>query len=630
MSSAQQSCPCPPSCKCHTGPDTGRNLVVCIDGTSNKFGTKNTNIVRLCSNIVKNDKQLVCYLTGVGTYGRPGGLAHVRLLERATNILDQAIAHNVSRSIMNAYTWLADRYHEGDKIFLFGFSRGAYQVRALAGMIHEVGLIIPGNKDQIPYAFKYYSAIKSGELKDISLAKDFKRTFSTSASVYFVGVWDTVSSIGINSLRNLPSANTCDHIRYFHQALALDELRVKFLPEYVCGGMGERSKSKPGLPPSHEHVKEVWFAGNHSDIGGARSGKAVSHLTLQDMPLLWMCEEVLAAGLLLNNSNIDFAYEDWRGHNIKSSLNVAWWLLEVLPIMHRHHGDNNHTFLPHLGRGRVIFPGQKLHASVLFRSNYQPKAVFWKSFMQWPEAIHFHFAYDQEQLGHAWEVPFKRSTAEAFIGTIHKEHTLNYVDRLAFMCSFELGVEAARKVNALETLEALLSIHGKTIADVKYAPDEKEETSPMSDPKNIDTDAAKEERVNARKQRIHTRKQRINARKVCLSALVAYCVLIKNADEDTERILDSLDVPAMLQDTEYQGRACAALPALCEIKTLREKLLKEDMVGRIVDLCRNTGENKLIAMRTLSYLAQRFDDASLIISRHSDFIDTILVMLREK
>lgn len=168
---------------------------------------------------------------------------------------------------------------------------------------------------------------------------------------------DTVSSIGINSLRNLPSANTCDHIRYFRQALALDELRVKFLPEYVCGGMAERSKLKPGLPPSHEHVKEVWFAGNHSDMyvplapgwnllitcssGGARRGKAVSHLTLQDMPLLWMCEEVLAAGLLLNNSNIDFAYEDWRGHNIKSSLNVAWWLLEVLPIMHRRHGDNN-------------------------------------------------------------------------------------------------------------------------------------------------------------------------------------------------------------------------------------------------------------------------------------------------
>lgn len=165
-----------------------------------------------------------------------------------------------------------------------------------------------------------------------------------------------------------------------------------------------------------------------------------------------------------------------------------------------------------------------------------------------------------------------------------------------------------RKVNALETLEALLGIHGKTIANVKYAPDEKEETSPISDLKNTDTDAAKEERIS---------------RKVCLSAVVAYCALsmscfyiaastnsqkctVKDADPDTERILDSLDVPAMLQDTEYQGRACAALPALCEIITLREKLLKEDMVGRIVDLCRNTGEIKLIAMRTLSYLAQRF------------------------
>ncbi|KAG2144048.1 hypothetical protein BD769DRAFT_1347915, partial [Suillus cothurnatus] len=236
----------------------GRNLVVCIDGTSNKFGDKNTNNVHLCGSMIKNNQQSVCYLMGVGTHGRPGGLRHVQLWEQASDILDQAFAHNISRLIMNAYSWLADRYNDGDKIFLFGFSRGAYQVRALAGMIHEVGLITPGNKEQIPYAFEYYSALNSGKSKDRDLADQFKRTFSMSVKIHFIGVWDTMSSVGINRTKILPSSDTCDHVRYFHQALALDERRVKFLPEYACRGMSDRQQSQ------FERIKEVWFAGDHS------------------------------------------------------------------------------------------------------------------------------------------------------------------------------------------------------------------------------------------------------------------------------------------------------------------------------------------------------------------------------
>lgn len=94
------------------------------------------------------------------------------------------------------------------------------------------------------------------------------------------------------------------------------------------------------------------------------------------------------------------------------------------------------TCRPHVGKGRTILPGQKVHASVLFRAHYRSKASFWRNLQQWPEAIHFHVAYDQEQLGDAWEVPFNRSTAEDLVGTIHKKHALDYVDRLAFMCSF--------------------------------------------------------------------------------------------------------------------------------------------------------------------------------------------------
>jgi hypothetical protein len=110
---------------------------------------------------------------------------------------------------------------------------------------------------------------------------------------------------------------------------------------------------------------------------------------------------------------------------------------------------SDHTSIacrPHFGKGRIISPGQKVHASVLFRHNYRPKASFWRNLQQWPEAIYFHVGNDEQELlqspqgplaqTHAWEVPFKRSTAKALVGTIHKRHMLDYVDRLAFMCSF--------------------------------------------------------------------------------------------------------------------------------------------------------------------------------------------------
>ncbi|KAG0694907.1 hypothetical protein DFH29DRAFT_298734 [Suillus ampliporus] len=431
------------SCKCPKDKEPGRNLVICIDGTSNKFGDKNTNIVELYSRIVKNDNQLTYYNSGVGTYSRPYGLAHTRIAEHISSILDLAIAHNINKNIIHAYEWLSDKYHDGDKIFLFGFSRGAYQVRALAGMINEVGLILPGNKEQIPYGFQLYSAVNSGKSKDSDLAKGFKAAFSRkNVVIHFIGVWDTVSSVGFWRAKNLPSTDTCDHVCYFRHALALDERRVKFLPEYVYGGMSDRSnyQSVPSKNEDPIHIKEVWFAGSHSDVGGGSRGTS-DPLDFRDMPLLWMREEALEAGLRLDPPKVAFRHEDFEEPKITDSLTLWWRLLEGLPIKRLRYGNYNEdtSWPPHLGRGRIILPGQKVHGSVLFRTDYRSQAIFWRNLQQWPEAMYWHKASEERssQLGPAWEqLPFKRSTAEALVGAIHQKNTLDYVDRLAFMCSF--------------------------------------------------------------------------------------------------------------------------------------------------------------------------------------------------
>ncbi|KAJ7711632.1 hypothetical protein B0H16DRAFT_1667731 [Mycena metata] len=293
--------------ECQTRATTthSRNLVVSIDGTSNQFGPNNTNVVELHSRIVKDSdggskEQLTFYSSGIGTYVPPSqSFAHWK--QWMANKIDLAIAWNFKKQVHHAYRWLADHYQTGDVIFLFGFSRGAYQVRALAGMITTVGLIYPGNQRLIPFAYELYaSRFKGQTLKDAEadvLCRHFKTTFSRpNVRVHFVGAWDTVSSVGIFRGQPLPLTTSADHICHFRHALALDERRVRFLPEYVhsAGPEGQtRSEAKPGekqkdmqstrardqgqvVPPGDRRnlgeikikctVKEVWFAGTHSDM----------------------------------------------------------------------------------------------------------------------------------------------------------------------------------------------------------------------------------------------------------------------------------------------------------------------------------------------------------------------------
>jgi hypothetical protein len=99
---------------------------------------------------------------------------------------------------------------------------------------------------------------------------------------------------------------------------------------------------------------------------------------------------------------------------------------------------------PHVGKGHIILPGQKVHASVRFLTNYRPKARFRRNIQQKPEPIHLYVGNNEQERSRSardlqfqtWEVPFKRSAAEVLVGMIHKETMLDYVDRLAFMCSF--------------------------------------------------------------------------------------------------------------------------------------------------------------------------------------------------
>lgn len=166
---------------------------------------------------------------------------------------------------------------------------------------------------------------------------------------------DTVSSIGIVRGKSLPLTESCDHICYFRHALALDERRVKFLPEYVTHKAADRMKSM-----KFARVKEVWFAGCHSDVYVALFANSPScqmdlilwlyaisgggsveneNLDLKDVPLLWMENEAVMAGLHLKRPSVEWKFDHLQHNKPHESLNPVWWLFELLPFRRASHSD---------------------------------------------------------------------------------------------------------------------------------------------------------------------------------------------------------------------------------------------------------------------------------------------------
>ncbi|KAF8523846.1 hypothetical protein JB92DRAFT_2883113, partial [Gautieria morchelliformis] len=402
------------SCAC-SSEKKGQNLVVCIDGTSNQFGPNNTNVIELYSQLIKGNDQLTYYNSGIGTYAKPSWKSWSYLKQVVDNKIDLAIAWNFEKIVIAAYRWLSQNYQHGDRIYLFGFSRGAYQVRALAGMIHKVGLVHKGNEEQIPFAYELYADEKSKEYyppqpkkllqrlllrkgpvkpTPVNMAERFKTTFSQeNVRVHFIGVWDTVSSVGTIRSKVLPLTDETDHVCFFRHALALDERRVKFLPEYAHGGVYQRkvaqrkedasqaakarrsadlAADEDKRSASRPRIKEVWFPGTHSDIGGGNQLNL--NLKLGKTSGLWMSYEAISNGLQMRPTKVDW---DWKNlGEVKESLTLVWQIFEWLPIKRLSYKDSSSTtYRMYKGHGQNMKPGQKIHASVAFcPTSYCPKA----------------------------------------------------------------------------------------------------------------------------------------------------------------------------------------------------------------------------------------------------------------
>jgi uncharacterized protein (DUF2235 family) len=284
-----------------------RRLVALFDGTWEK-PESDTNVERLRRLIAPRDaagvEQQVEYFPGVGV-GVTSGLAH---------LLGGAFGYGFSGTVKDGYRWLCRQWQPGDQIWLFGFSRGAYTARSLAGMIRKCGLLrrgtggaVGGDAIAAAYAFYRDAGIRPGDAQAVA----WRAERSAETGIHFIGVWETVGALGIpHTAAWFPFA----HARYkFHdtelsrivkhayQALALDEHRASLAPT-------KWTRNPDTLAPGESctdwksgqvEVEQRWFVGSHTDVGGGYRHDAANRGPdlLPDLTLSWLQGKAMAAGL---------------------------------------------------------------------------------------------------------------------------------------------------------------------------------------------------------------------------------------------------------------------------------------------------------------------------------------------
>jgi uncharacterized protein (DUF2235 family) len=276
-----------------------KRLVICCDGTWNTPDQKDrgvmrpSNVVKLSRWVMPQDRngvaQKVHYDKGVGTGD---------IVDRAFGgLFGVGLAHN----IREAYEFLSQNYDDGDQVFLFGFSRGAYTVRRTVGMVRKCQLLPKDLGDEarkaaIEEGYGIFTIREGGP--DSEVAQAFSKKYRCRpASIHCLGVWDTVGAYGIGGVlgqltSSLSKSRFHDRrlssiVKHAFQAVAIDETRRLFEPTLFEQG--------PNGLQNGQVLEQSWFTGVHSNVGGGYEDAGLSDITLY-----WMARRAEQCGLALD------------------------------------------------------------------------------------------------------------------------------------------------------------------------------------------------------------------------------------------------------------------------------------------------------------------------------------------
>lgn len=272
-----------------------KKIVLCCDGTWNKpegkkGGGMPTNVLKIVRAILpsdsKGDNQIVYYDQGIGTGG---------LWDR---FVGGATGWGISKNIRDTYRFLANNYNDDDEIYCFGFSRGAYTIRSFGGLLNTIGIMDKSQLGKLSMVYEYYKKHpdKRHKLKFYDEVQELIKT-TKKVRMKFMGVWDTVGALGAPTpLLGLITRwfwvsfheTGLENVDYAYHALAIDERRGPFKPSVWTDAK------------NCQEMKQVWFPGAHSNVGGGYADARIA-----DLAFAWMVKMATASGLEFNRDYIE-------------------------------------------------------------------------------------------------------------------------------------------------------------------------------------------------------------------------------------------------------------------------------------------------------------------------------------
>jgi uncharacterized protein (DUF2235 family) len=360
---------------------TRKRIALFLDGTWNNVDA-NTNVWRLRSMVAETDaaglQQRAYYHAGVGS-------------SAGERVRGGALGYGLGREVMRAYRWLIENYEDGDDIFIFGFSRGAFTARSLAGMIASCGLLRPGAPLSVEQLFDRYRLHKqarpiwkilfeTGEGRPISGEEQRLIDYSRRVPIKMLGVWDTVGALGI-PFGNIPglsrrsfqfyNTNLSKLYENAYHAMAIDEHR----PDFKATLWTRFTPAAPDPNPRHDgdqKVEQRWFVGAHANVGGGSMNDE-----LPQVPLAWLKDKAEQLGLAFR-SEVPLRGREHMGPVSDSFASFMWGLYRFARLGRRHHrviGADTRT----VARGTSDTVNETIDATVFERwrrdASYRPPGL---------------------------------------------------------------------------------------------------------------------------------------------------------------------------------------------------------------------------------------------------------------